>query len=177
MENAKLRFQVPYNQNVTSPLTLRQLARGTRHSCRVRGECAHLFRQSVQRGRERLVPLRAIRPLRGESVGEKPEIARERQCRIILAQRVPPVERHTFAQRMKVSLRTGIVDDLARVVEIVLSEERALRTDRALHDRPDAAGRRQPGHDVARPGPRCDREANRLRLDRLTCHAFPRWAA
>src|SRR5574344_454052 len=80
----------------------------------------------------------------------------------VSAQGVTGVDGSAFPERVKVALGAGVEDDVARVVEVVLPEEGALRTHCALDERRDEAFGREPADDVAGPRPRVNGEADRL---------------
>ena len=97
-------------------------------------------------------------------------MARERERPVVIAQGVAAFERHTLPQGMQVAARARIVEDFARVVEVILPQKEALRADGTLHDRADLALRRQPQDDMARLRPRTNRQTDRLAPDGFAGH-------
>ena len=88
------------------------------------------------------------------------------------AQLAAKLQRAAFAQRAELSMLTRVVNGLARVAQVILTEKGAFRPHRALHDCVDDAGWRQPHDDVAGARPRRDTQTHRARFYRLPGHAI-----
>ena len=118
------------------------------------GRAVRIAAEAVQRVGKRGEPRRAVRPRRREVVDEAAEVARRGQRAVAASQGLARAGRHAFAQRVQLAAGTVVVHDFAGVVAVVLAEERALGPHSPLHERRDAARRRQPGYHVAgaRPG-------------------------
>jgi len=70
---------------------------------------------------QRAVPLLRFGTRRGELDHQLPEIARQRQVPEIAAQVFAQIQGRAFAQRVQASASADIVEDFARIVQVVLA--------------------------------------------------------
>ena len=88
-------------------------------------------RESVQRLDEKFVPVGRVGAGRSEFGDYFPEVLRKEQPPEVGPEEFPSVEGRAFAQRVHVAASAEVVDYFARIVQVVLPDEGALRPDSA----------------------------------------------